>query len=126
MGVAVPGDAGIGRAVLVEQCSCPTGYSGTSCEACAPGFQRNPTTGQCQGCNCNGHSNDCDPRTGRCKVSKPLTLPDNRSNINNYGIGKVIFPGHLAFCLRESLGKFSEYNAGMSVTPSLYTCALQL
>ena len=69
MGVAVPQDAGIGRAVLVEQCSCPTGYSGTSCEVCAPGFQKNPSTGRCQGCNCNGHSNDCDPLTGRCRVS---------------------------------------------------------
>ena len=71
MGVAVPQDAGIGRAVLVEQCSCPTGYSGTSCEVCAPGFQKNPSTGRCQGCNCNGHSNDCDPLTGRCRVSSP-------------------------------------------------------
>lgn len=27
-------------ALSVEQCDCPDGYSGTSCESCAPGFQR--------------------------------------------------------------------------------------
>ncbi|KAL1421369.1 hypothetical protein MTO96_000452 [Rhipicephalus appendiculatus] len=57
----------------VEQCSCPTGYTGNSCENCAPGYIRRrsgPYLGECvQGvlpCNCNGHSNSCDQQTGRC------------------------------------------------------------
>ena len=32
MGTAVVTDTGRGRAVLVEECACPTGYQGTSCE----------------------------------------------------------------------------------------------
>ncbi|XP_077509167.1 basement membrane-specific heparan sulfate proteoglycan core protein-like isoform X46 [Amblyomma americanum] len=60
-------------AALVEQCSCPAGYTGNSCENCAPGYIRRrsgPYLGECvQGvlpCNCNGHSNSCDQQTGRC------------------------------------------------------------
>ena len=32
MGVGVPQDTGRGRVNLVEQCSCPTGYTGLSCD----------------------------------------------------------------------------------------------
>ncbi|XP_065291473.1 basement membrane-specific heparan sulfate proteoglycan core protein isoform X27 [Dermacentor albipictus] len=60
-------------ASFVEQCSCPTGYTGNSCENCGPGYIRRrsgPYLGECvQGvlpCNCNGHSNSCDQQTGRC------------------------------------------------------------
>lgn len=31
---------GLGSASLVEECRCPAGYSGLSCEACAPGYTR--------------------------------------------------------------------------------------
>ncbi|CAH1774180.1 unnamed protein product, partial [Owenia fusiformis] len=67
---AVPQDTGRGRAVLVEECACPTGYTGLSCEECAKGFRRVQTgrfLGECVACNCNGHSNDCDEATGVCK-----------------------------------------------------------
>ncbi|XP_075540319.1 terribly reduced optic lobes isoform X23 [Dermacentor variabilis] len=60
-------------ASFVEQCSCPTGYTGNSCENCGPGYIRRrsgPYLGECvQGvlpCNCNAHSNSCDQQTGRC------------------------------------------------------------
>ncbi|XP_025082607.1 basement membrane-specific heparan sulfate proteoglycan core protein-like isoform X8 [Pomacea canaliculata] len=66
---AVSQNTGFGRAIKVEDCSCPTGYSGLSCESCASGFyriQRGRYLGECVACNCNGHSNDCDPETGVC------------------------------------------------------------
>ncbi|XP_028399262.1 laminin subunit gamma-1-like [Dendronephthya gigantea] len=58
-------------AVDVEQCSCGEAYQGTSCERCARGYHRvnvsgHPFFGQCIPCNCHGHTEDCDPDTGRC------------------------------------------------------------
>lgn len=59
------------RAVEVEQCQCPTGHQGLSCEDCLPGYTR--TQGLylelCSPCECNGHSDECDPETGVCIVS---------------------------------------------------------
>ncbi|XP_056009495.1 basement membrane-specific heparan sulfate proteoglycan core protein-like isoform X3 [Ostrea edulis] len=61
---------GLGRAVYVEKCECPPGYSGLSCQDCAPGYtrvQQGPYLGICTRCNCYGHSADCDPLTGTCR-----------------------------------------------------------
>lgn len=53
----------------VEKCDCPPSYRGTSCEKCAPGHYRrrkSPFFGTCSPCECNGHTGQCDPRTGEC------------------------------------------------------------
>lgn len=58
-----------GHAKDVEECRCPPGYSGLSCESCASGFERvsgGQYLGTCAGCNCNGHANACDPISGYC------------------------------------------------------------
>lgn len=55
----------------VEQCSCPIGHEGTSCEDCAPGYKRGRDgiyLGLCEPCDCNGHSDECDAETGVCHV----------------------------------------------------------
>ncbi|XP_063394216.1 laminin subunit alpha [Cydia fagiglandana] len=57
------------RAFSVEQCQCPPGYKGTSCEQCASGHYRlssGPHAGYCVPCECNGHSQECDVNTGVC------------------------------------------------------------
>ncbi|XP_074549755.1 laminin subunit alpha-1 [Halichoeres trimaculatus] len=57
--VSITGD----QAVAVEMCECPWGYSGTSCEACLPGFFRVGGVlfgGNCLQCECNDHANECD------------------------------------------------------------------
>ncbi|XP_015258513.1 PREDICTED: laminin subunit alpha-1-like, partial [Cyprinodon variegatus] len=59
-------DSGSGsglQAAAVEMCECPSGYSGTSCEACLPGFFRVGGVlfgGNCMQCECNSHSTQCD------------------------------------------------------------------
>lgn len=61
------------RSAFIEQCSCPLGYMGPSCEQCTSGYVRYPAgryLGKCElaptVCQCNGHSDKCDPFTGEC------------------------------------------------------------
>ncbi|XP_069467045.1 basement membrane-specific heparan sulfate proteoglycan core protein isoform X3 [Ambystoma mexicanum] len=69
MEVAVPSHTSLPRAVEVEECRCPPGYSGLSCQDCAVGFTRTGGglyLGNCELCECNGHSETCHPETGAC------------------------------------------------------------
>lgn len=64
------------RALEVEQCKCPVGYVGLSCEDCDIGYYRTQNgiyLGLCEACECNGHSNECDPDTGMCTVRLHVT-----------------------------------------------------
>lgn len=61
------------RSNLVEQCSCPQGYTGLSCEQCDFGYARayeNTTSadhlGICLPCSCNGHAETCDLVSNKC------------------------------------------------------------
>lgn len=93
---AEPGGTGP-PALHVEECDCPRGYLGTSCEDCAPGYTRYVYTfitkisvfilvifygiflafrtdsglylKTCGPCQCNGRSDICDSETGKCFVS---------------------------------------------------------
>lgn len=50
---------------------CPVGYTGLSCQHCAPRFERvtrGPYLGTCSGCGCHSHSSTCDPVFGHCLV----------------------------------------------------------
>ena len=72
MNVGVDRNTGNQLASAVEECSCPTGYKGLSCEDCAPGFTRDNSglyLGLCHACDCNGKSSSCDAETGQCLVS---------------------------------------------------------
>lgn len=76
------------RATEVEQCTCPQGHQGTSCEDCAPGYTRiggGLYLGLCEPCECNGHSDECDVETGVCHVSLR-----NRVK-NDFLCGKYLF-----------------------------------
>ncbi|XP_069039964.1 basement membrane-specific heparan sulfate proteoglycan core protein isoform X5 [Lepisosteus oculatus] len=62
-------NSGQAQALTVEECRCPPGYSGLSCETCSAGFERvsgGPYLGTCAGCSCNGHASACDPISGYC------------------------------------------------------------
>ncbi|KAG8228153.1 hypothetical protein J437_LFUL002807 [Ladona fulva] len=69
-----------GKALSVEQCSCPPNYQGLSCEECAPGYYRSKVGtygGFCVPCQCNGHADTCDPVTGVCLDCKHNTTGDH-------------------------------------------------
>lgn len=68
------------RAWEVEQCSCPIGHEGLSCEDCSPGFYKGEQglyLGLCEPCECNGHSDECDPKTGVCRNCRDNTYGEN-------------------------------------------------
>ncbi|KAL1457469.1 hypothetical protein WDU94_007697 [Cyamophila willieti] len=56
----------------IEQCVCPPGYRGLSCESCEFGYSRvvpeGGTHAQCLPCDCNAHAATCDAVTGQCSV----------------------------------------------------------
>ncbi|XP_072306440.1 laminin subunit alpha-1 [Eucyclogobius newberryi] len=68
-----------GVARQIESCDCPWGYSGLSCQDCAPGFFRQPLSEisprsqrsvfvrPCVPCRCNSHSQKCEQETGACQ-----------------------------------------------------------
>ncbi|XP_070400895.1 basement membrane-specific heparan sulfate proteoglycan core protein isoform X2 [Nothobranchius furzeri] len=69
MDIAVPNYSGLAQALEVEQCRCPPGYQGLSCQDCAPGYTRTGGglyLGHCELCECNGHSDSCHPEVGIC------------------------------------------------------------
>ncbi|XP_053570955.1 laminin subunit alpha-3 [Bombina bombina] len=66
------GCVGTGRNM---KCFCKPGYTGVSCERCAPGFYGNPLKfgSSCQPCSCgnNGQQRSCDSLTGECFDEEP-------------------------------------------------------
>uniref|UniRef100_A0A8C0ES47 Laminin subunit alpha-1 n=1 Tax=Bubo bubo TaxID=30461 RepID=A0A8C0ES47_BUBBB len=92
---------GRARAHLVEQCRCPAGYAGLSCQSCAPGYYRGKHTelsvkephtliAPCVPCQCNNHSETCDPETGKCLNCRDNTVGDYCSACAPGYYGKVI------------------------------------
>ncbi|KAM4721277.1 laminin subunit beta-1-like [Rhinophrynus dorsalis] len=52
------------------QCQCHSNVAGRQCDQCMPGQWGFP---QCRPCHCNGHSEQCDPRTGACIGCRDFT-----------------------------------------------------
>lgn len=71
-------DMGLGSASLVEQCRCPVGYSGLSCESCAHGYMRQQT-GAWLG-RCVPEADPCRPGT----YGDPFRGIPCKVNIQNY------------------------------------------
>ena len=66
--ITTAGRSGSERAVYVEQCECPPGYKGMSCELCdTPRYFRDGS-GRCVPCSCHNHADTCE-MSGTCIVS---------------------------------------------------------
>uniref|UniRef100_A0A8C3LGM6 Basement membrane-specific heparan sulfate proteoglycan core protein n=1 Tax=Chrysolophus pictus TaxID=9089 RepID=A0A8C3LGM6_CHRPC len=92
---------GRSKAHLIEQCSCPAGYAGFSCQSCAPGYYREKpkefnvretqsVIAPCVPCQCNNHSETCNPETGKCLNCRDNTVGDYCSACAPGYYGKVI------------------------------------
>ena len=63
--IAVPQMTGGPMVVGSEECRCPAGYAGLSCEACALGYYRDWSDnslgdqGRCKVCPCSGNEDNC-------------------------------------------------------------------
>ena len=64
--IAVPQPTGFPTAGAIEDCLCPRGYSGRSCEQCAVGHFRDKSDrsrgplGTCRPCECGGNESSCE------------------------------------------------------------------
>ena len=68
MDIAIPQNTGY-PAKSAEQCLCPEGYEGLSCESCARGYYRDEydrrgAVGTCKPCDCNGNELGCGFKDG--------------------------------------------------------------
>lgn len=80
MDYAVDTDTQQEQAFAVEQCVCPPGYKGTSCEDCDAGYARSGGglyLGLCEKCQCYGHADECDLEYGFCINCQHNTEGDN-------------------------------------------------
>ncbi|XP_075388834.1 laminin subunit alpha-1 isoform X1 [Tenrec ecaudatus] len=87
-------------ASLLENCLCPPGTTGSSCQQCAPGYHRqmlpeagdrqpHPLIAPCVPCDCNNHSEVCEPETGKCLNCRANTTGDHCDKCAPGYYGKV-------------------------------------
>jgi len=103
-------------ALSIEQCQCPEGYTGMSCQLCSPGYfsSRKDIWGPiCEPCNCHGHAATCHPLTGECHTMEALPfvrLPpeqtvDEYCHFNPEECTVIMEDTH---CKHNTRGKFCE------------------
>ncbi|KAJ4936999.1 hypothetical protein JOQ06_001583, partial [Pogonophryne albipinna] len=144
-GATATGTGGPGN--TVEDCSCPSKYTGDSCQKCAPGYYREGSgyfLGRCVRCECNGLADECEDKTGRCRNCQYNTAGDRcerckegyygnaalrtckmclcPSSMNSFAIGcKEVFGGLECICRVGYSGDKCE-----SCAPGFYGAPLTL
>ncbi|XP_011501171.1 PREDICTED: laminin subunit alpha-1 [Ceratosolen solmsi marchali] len=96
-----------GKRSVVENCSCPIGYIGLSCESCDWGYvkvQINSSDHQnhhkCIKCDCNNHAGSCDLIMGECGICEHYTIGPkcDRCIAGYYGDATKGTPGDCLKC----------------------------
>ncbi|CAB3408759.1 unnamed protein product [Caenorhabditis bovis] len=85
----------------VEVCECPENFAGNSCESCATGYRRVNDQlygGRCEKCNCEGHSDECDPFTGECLNCQHNTTGTRCEKCKKGYYGNPSLGGELGAC----------------------------
>lgn len=105
LGTAVTTSQGSPRTSDIEVCQCPEGYTGNSCETCAPMFYRDiddrsvDRSGSCRRCPCSANAESCELDSSRrvvcnCKQSFYGPRCDDSSKLRgNYT--NTSFSGHI-------------------------------
>ena len=82
MDISVPQMTGGPPASGVEECQCPDGYSGLSCEKCDTGYYRDESDvssgplGACKPCPCNDNQESCTKKhPSEPKIINPFSNP---------------------------------------------------
>ncbi|KAG1659411.1 Laminin subunit beta-1 [Nymphon striatum] len=72
------------------QCKCRPNTYGRQCDECQPGYWNYPN---CQRCDCNGHADTCDSRTGSCVDCRDFTSGSKCDKCENgfYGDPRIGF-----------------------------------
>ena len=123
MQTAVQGTNGT-EAMNVEECVCPVGHTGVSCELCMPGFKRErPSLGhrsKCIPCECNEHSSTCDQETGTCSGCMHNTQGDqcDECTVGFYGDATQGSPDDCQPCPCPDPSGPRKFGSACEVTPS--------
>ncbi|XP_019643140.1 PREDICTED: laminin subunit gamma-1-like [Branchiostoma belcheri] len=134
-------DPALPPVLSVENCSCPDGLSGLSCDECAPGYHRAGELDDrfmpCVACNCSNNTltspPQCDSITGECLNCRPgrtgkhcelcdhnVVGPDcDRCAENTYGLGNPDFPG----CRNCSCSPWGSVNASCDLETGQCYCS---
>ncbi|TSL61242.1 Basement membrane-specific heparan sulfate proteoglycan core protein [Bagarius yarrelli] len=119
MDIAVPHSTGNERALEVEECACPQGYRGPSCQDCDLGYTRTGSglyLGTCERCECHGHARECDSETGACLQCQHNTAGPRCEKCQNGFYGDPVTGGIHACRPCPCLG----HSSGSSETKSCY------
>jgi hypothetical protein len=109
-----------GFTIQIEECQCPRGYQGLSCENCSPGYYRDTgdmsrsVFGNCKKCPCNKNSDGCRPDGGSvvCVCKQGFTGP--RCEDRDF-VSVVLDPSRVRDCVGTNITFNCTYSSSRPV-----------
>uniref|UniRef100_A0AC35TJJ8 Laminin subunit alpha-2 n=1 Tax=Rhabditophanes sp. KR3021 TaxID=114890 RepID=A0AC35TJJ8_9BILA len=106
----------------VEVCKCPEFFEGNSCERCIKGYRRVNNilyNGRCEKCDCNGHSDECDPITGQCLNCQHNTAGSRCQECVRGHVGNPLLGGIAGSCSACACPLFENNQSKDCVLPQI-------